>query len=69
MFVYCTAQYNFNSTRENHLVDIIVFFLFPTTLNKNKFHYACLNKEKQIEIDLSFVTVNVWICGHCMIEE
>ena len=26
MFVYCTAQYNFNSTRENHLVDIIVFF-------------------------------------------
>ena len=66
MFVYCTAQKNFN-TRENHLGDIIVSVF--SYKNKNKFHYTSLSIEKQIEVDLSLVTGNVWICGHCMIEE
>ena len=50
-------------TRETSL------FLFFSYKNKNKFHYACLNIEKQIEVDLSLATGNVWICGHCIFEE
>ena len=38
-------------------------------LCSNWFHYACLSGEKQTEVDLSLVTGNVWVCGHCIIEE
>ena len=52
-------------TRETSL-----FLFFPTRARTNSIIRMFKHRDsKQIEVDHSLVTGNVWICGHCMIKE
>ena len=71
-----TVQHNKISTLVKITWETSLFLFFPTRTKTNSITRPKIpNKitvkhiEKQIEVDQSLVTGNVWICGQCMIEE